>query len=78
MMTILYHHCIDTPALAYPTITVATSKPAITFAENTINNLVPEVTGIFKPLVVPLDIVPRASIPVIEGANVTSAPGIAV
>ena len=66
------------PALAYPAMVEATSRPAVTVAEKTINKRVCDVTGILSPVVMPLLIVPRAKTPVKGGANVTKAPGTAV
>lgn len=73
-----FRYTIFRPALAYPAIVEATSRPAVTVAENTINKRVCAVTGMLSPVVMPLLIVPRAIIPVKEGANVTKAPGTAV
>lgn len=64
------------PALATPVMAVARSSPAVTAAENTNSNRVPAVTGIFRPVVIPLLVAPIATIPVRGGANVTLAPAI--
>ena len=53
----------------------ATSKPAVTSAENNKSNLVPAVTGMFSPVVTPLMILPIEIAPVREGDSVTTAPG---
>ena len=66
-----------TPALAYPA-TVLTNVTPEAVAENTINNLVPCVTGIESPVRFPLEIVPNANTPVSDGVNVTSVPAIGV
>lgn len=47
-------------------------------AENTNKSLVPAVTGMDKPEVIPLLIAPRLTTPVSGGAKVTVAPGIGV
>ena len=65
---------IERPALAKPVIAVAMSIPAVTDAENTSMRRVPAVTGIERPVVIPLLVVPMATNPVSAGANVTSAP----
>ncbi len=59
-------------------MTVAMSVPAETAAENTIISRVSAATGIDRPVVMPLLVVPMATTPVRAGANVTAAPGIGV
>lgn len=54
------------------------STPAVTVELNTISKRSPDVTGILKPEVNPLAMVPRASTPVKPGLKVTVAPGTAV
>lgn len=55
---------------------VLTSERPEAVAEKTSKSLVAGVTGIFNPVIIPDDIVPRANAPVKEGAKVTIAPGI--
>ena len=55
----------------------AISRPAVTSAENNKSNLVPAVTGMFSPVVIPLLILPIEITPVREGDSVTTAPGTA-
>ncbi|MNI91193.1 hypothetical protein D3C73_1488180 [compost metagenome] len=69
---------MPTPPLALPVIVDAISMPAVTSAENTSSSLVPAVTGMDKPSVIPLLVVPIATRPVSGGASVTEAPGTAV
>ncbi len=69
---------MPTPPLALPVIVEAMSMPAVTLAENTSSNLVPAVTGMDKPSVMPLLVVPMATMPVKLGVRVTDAPGTAV
>lgn len=69
---------MPTPPLALPVIVVAMSMPAVTLAENTSSSLVPAVTGMDKPDVMPLLVAPMATMPVNGGASVTEAPGTAV
>lgn len=52
--------------------------PAVTVEVKTNNKRSPTVTGMLKPVVLPLLIVPRAINPVSGGLNVTKAPGTAV
>jgi hypothetical protein len=59
-------------------VTVLTRESPAAVAENTNSRRVCGVTGIAKPVVMPLLIVPRARTPVRAGANVTTAPGTAV
>lgn len=71
------HHVMFTPPLAYPT-TVFTSVSPAAVAENTSSRRVCAVTGIANPVVMPLEMLPKAMIPVSGGASVTTAPGTAV
>ena len=67
-----------TPPLAKPVTTVARSIPPVTRAENTNINRVSAVTGMDRPVVMPLLVVPIATIPVRGGAKVTTAPATGV
>ena len=57
---------------------VATPRPETTDAEKISNNLVSAVTGMERPVVIPLTFSPIAITPVSAGASCTAAPGIAV
>lgn len=73
----LSYYEIATPALAYPATVVPAARPVVV-TEKTINKRVSVVTGIANPDVTPWDIVPIATTPERDGANVTIAPGIGV
>ena len=53
---------------------VARSMPPVTAEENTIIKRVPAVTGIARPVIIPLKSVPTDTNPVREGARVTVVP----
>ena len=69
---------MDTPALAKPVTVVARSMPAVTSAANTRRSRVPAATGMLKPVVRPLEMVPIPTRPVSVGDRVTVAPGMGV
>lgn len=69
----LSNYTILIPALALPVTAIIIPVLVI---ENTNNNLVCEVTGILNPVIIPLEILPIATIPVNAGANVTAVPAI--
>lgn len=70
-----YDYRMATPALTKPVIVVATSMPAVTSAANTISSRVLAATGIFSPVVRPLEMEPMPTMPVRVGERVTMAPG---
>jgi hypothetical protein len=57
---------------------VFTREIPVAVAEKTRSRRVCAVTGIAKPVVMPLEVVPKATMPFSGGANVTIAPGTAV
>ena len=64
---------IDTPPLAAPVKVAAKGSPAVIAAENTSNKRCPAVTGIDKPLVMPLLLKPRPIKPDRVGDRVDSS-----
>lgn len=69
---------MERPAPAKPLMIVAIGMPAVTSAENTMSNRVPAVTGIARPVVMPLAVVPTVITPATGGASVTVAPATGV
>ena len=64
-------------APAYPRTVLSRVVPSAV-AENTNKSRVSAVTGIVKPVLIPLDVAPALKIPVNAGAKVTVLPGIKI
>ena len=71
----IFYHEILTPALAYPVKVLANETPEDVI-ENTIKSLVPAVTGILSPVVIPEVMSPMEIIPPMVGDKSTTAPDI--
>ena len=78
MAALRFAYTRDSPALAKPVIVVAMSMPSVTSAENTSSRRVVAETGMFKPVIKPLLMVPMLTAPVRSGNRLTEAPTMGV